>query len=383
MRRHPADVCSDDEDFRTHSSESSFDLRRIICLALFLSAGWTSLLSAADDSTTPAIGRLLSQLTSDRFSERVAAQKELAEQAASRPEVFAEAYANAGPEERARLRQLLETVFISCPDDRGDRAEQALMAMEEGGSPAAQAILMGNARLRESRALAAVDRLGADLIYIYPGSDVPRSPPPLLAPLVGIGFGEPAQLKAILIPENWTGTLKDLWHFERLSHHQNLAIYSIRGNQLSPDDLLQLTSKLAGSQVIIRGACLGIVAMSGSMTADVGKVVENSAAAEAGIRPRDRILQLNETPVRNFSHLIELLTDFHPHDQVKLHVSRDDSVQEIPVTLASWKGVIYQELHAIPPPTPFPGPLGIGTPPPPELPQPEMEHQPFITPENN
>jgi len=311
---------------------------------------------------------LLSALNSDDFSQRVSAQKSLARQAAENPESLAEAFGDASAEERARLLQLLEGVFLASADEQGDRAERTLMTLADAGASTAEAILIGNARLRESRAREAIERLGAHLTYIHPA--LSRSAPPITAPGVGIGFGEPALLRVILIPETWIGTLADLWQFERLSHHQNLIMYNIRGSRLSVDDLLPLTAKLVGLQIVIRGACLGIESSPGSTTAEITAVIEKSAAAEAGLQPNDLIEMLNDTKVRNFSHLVELLTEFHPGDKIDLQVRRNGDSLVIPVTLASWKAVLARELQALPAPTPFPGPLGFGSPPPPEKPVP-------------
>jgi hypothetical protein len=59
-----------------------------------------------------------------------------------------------------------------------------------------------------------------------------------LAPLSGIGFGEPAVLYGVWLHSDWKGTAEDLWHIERLAHWPDLVIYSIRGNGIDRRDLL-------------------------------------------------------------------------------------------------------------------------------------------------
>lgn len=358
----------------------SLSMRTALLLA-GIGLGMSSALSSVHaEPTSPSISMLLEKLSSNQFAERTLAQRELAQRTAQAPEDLLAVYAEVSPEVRSRIRQLLEGVMLSYADERGDRAEKALMALEDFGSSSAQSILIGNSRLRESRAKVAIERLGGDLSYVHPATI--RFPSPTV-PVMGVGFGDPSELATILIPEDWTGTTEDLWQFERLAQHQNLVIYNIRGNQVSIDELLPLSSKLVGLQVVIRGACLGIEAISGSPIAEVSAVVEKSAAAAAGVRPYDQIVRLNETPVRNFNHLVELLAEFRPGDNITLEVRRNEKFLTLPVTLASWKTVLRRELRAVAPPTPFAGPLGFGTPLPPEMPTPLLDHRQLMNPENN
>ena len=354
---------------------------RTILLLAGIGLGMNSALPCVyAEPTSPSVSTLLAKLSSNQFSERALAQRELAQRTAQAPEDLLDAYVEASPEVRSRIRQLLEGVMLAYADERGDRAEKTLMALEDFGSPTAQSILIGNSRLRESRAKVAIERLGGDLSFVHPATI--RFPSPTV-PVMGVGFGDPSVLATILIPEDWTGTTTDLWQFERLAQHQNLVIYNIRGNQVSLDDLLPLSSKLVGLQVVVRGACLGIEAISGSPIAEVSAVVEKSAAAAAGIRPYDQIVKLDETPVRNFNHLVELLAEFRPGDNITLEVRRNEKLLTLPVTLASWKTVLRRELRAVAPPTPFAGPLGFGTPVPPEMPTPLLDHRQLMNPENN
>lgn len=343
----------------------------LLGICLWLTTVASTVYAAPEQRTETSIIWLLQKLASDDFSDRVQAQRELALRAAFSPEQLALAYPEANPEARARLLQLLEGVFLAHADERGDRAERALMAIRDAGSVTAQSILTGNAQLRESRAKQAIERLGGQLSYMHPANN---NTPSITAPVVGVGFGDPAELRTILVPEDWKGQPEDLWQFGRLSHQQNLVLYNIRGNHVSIEDLLPLSASLIGLRVEVRGACLGIQASPGSPKAEILSIVEKSAAAEAGLQRNDQIEKLNDVPVRNFTHLVDLLTEYRPGDKVIMQIRRDVELLNVPVTLASWKTILSRELQTVPPPTPFPGPLGIGTPVSPLPPEPAPVH---------
>ncbi len=324
--------------------------------------------SAADQRIQP----LLRHLDSDSFAERVSAQRALARLAEHEPEVLAAAAPSADPEGQTRLVQALEGAFLQFSDERGDRAEQALMQLSLAECPAAlnaQDALRGNAPLRESRARRALERLGAKLTYVHPTElrDTPSQP---TAPLTGVGFGEPAVLHSILIPEDWRGTKHDLWHLTRFAHRRNLVLYNIRGSGITHEDLLPLAAVLPGLTLHERGACLGIRAMAGVATAQVHDIVANSAAQIAGLQREDEILKLDDRPVRNFPHLVELLLNYAPGDKVTLQIRRNQELSDVTVRLSSWKDMPQSETVTVPAPALFVGPLGSSVPPPPPLPEP-------------
>lgn len=349
----------------------------LLSATLALSADTPS--RAAEKGDQPLLTELVQQLSSDDLNQRVEAQKQLALRVSNDPEPLFAAYFEVDSEARTRLLQLLEGIFLSCSDERGEWAEQAIVRLRDAGSIQAQSILMGNARLRESRARVALERLGGQLTYIHPANNVyPR----VTSPGTGVGFGEAAELRNILIPEDWKGTVDDLWHLQRLDHLHNLVIYNIRGNSIQTEDILPYAAHLPGLTIQERGACLGIQAVPGSAKAKVLHVVRNSAAEAGGVRQNDEIITLNGDPVDNFNHLVEILTDFKAGDEIRLGVLREGREKELTVILASWKTMIAQELQTVQAPGLFPGPLGTAVPPSPAPARPALEeHQ--IQYENN
>lgn len=327
---------------------------------------------ASEQPFQPSLADLVRQLSSNDISQRVEAQKQLAQRSSDDPDQLLEAYFQADSESRTRLLQLLEGIFLSCDDARGEWAEKAIVRLRDAGSVQAKSILIGNARLRESRARQALERLGGQVTYIHPANNVyPR----ITSPGIGVGFGEPAEIRNILIPEDWKGTVDDLWHLQRLDHLPNLVIYNIRGSRIETEDILPYAAHLSGLTIQERGACLGIHCVPGGTRAKVLHVVRNSAAEAGGIRQNDEILTINGTQVDNFQHLVEILTGYKAGDEIRISVLREGREKELTVKLASWKTMIAQELQSVQAPGLFPGPLGIAVPPSPAPPTPAAEEQ--------
>jgi hypothetical protein len=343
-------------------------LKMLVVLLVIASSSF-----AADEPSltplSPEQQRLIGQLSSADFQERVRAQRELATLAEAAPELVANLLPKLDSEAQDRLCRLLEGVLLKHDDERGDRAERALEQISRSASPAAleaEAILRCNDRLRESRARAALERLGAQLSFVYPSEGRSAA----TSPGIGVGFGESAVLDTILILASWKGTPADLWHLKRLSRHQELRLYNIRGSRVPLEDLLRLAAVLPGLMVAERGGCLGIRATPTATAAQVYEVVPNSAAMLAGLQPLDVIERLGPDKVRNFSHLVELLLQYGAGETVMLEVLRNGETLKIPVTLSSWTEIQQSEQFSVPAPAPFAGPLGQSRPVPVPLPEP-------------
>jgi Do/DeqQ family serine protease len=70
----------------------------------------------------------------------------------------------------------------------------------------------------------------------------------------------------------------------------------------------------------------------------VQEVLEDGAAAEAGIKQGDVILSVNDVPTNSKAALLEMIGTHRPGDQVKLVVMRDDKVKDYEVTLKNRSG---------------------------------------------
>jgi S1-C subfamily serine protease len=72
----------------------------------------------------------------------------------------------------------------------------------------------------------------------------------------------------------------------------------------------------------------------------VGKVVEDSPAAKAGLRVNDILLSFDKTPIANAAHVYKLLGELPPHSSLPVVVSRSGALLTIQVTLGERQGVI-------------------------------------------
>jgi hypothetical protein len=131
---------------------------------------------------------------------------------------------------------------------------------------------------------------------------------------------------------------------KQLQHCKSLQQVWLYGTRLQPSDVENLR-KLLPEQVLIdyrRGALLGVGRTAGSDTtgpAIVNSVSPGSAAAAAGIQPKDVIQKFNGEPIPNFKALTSKIADHHPGDEVALEVLRNDKAMEIKVKLGQWKTV--------------------------------------------
>lgn len=322
---------------------------------------------ADEPETGDPLDQIVANLQSTNFFERTSAQKSLTEIASGRIEDLARAAVVADQETAERIVQVLESIFLSDAGEAGELAEIALEALQfsgRSGSVAAGKVLHGNSRLRESRARKAIESLGGEFVYFKPlaqemGQYYFESKFSILPVRgVGVGFGEPAVLLAIYLHEDWKGTEEDLWHFRRLAHQRDIVLYSIRGNSIPIEQLLVMARFIRGLSVQERGACLGIQSSADGLC-EVKKVVTGGAADQAGLKEADIVTQLNEIRIRSFPHLVEELASRKKGDKVTLQVYRNSALQNVEVTLGSWRDVSQKSEKTALPPRPFGGPLHV------------------------
>ncbi|MDR1668025.1 MAG: trypsin-like peptidase domain-containing protein [Bacteroidales bacterium] len=70
----------------------------------------------------------------------------------------------------------------------------------------------------------------------------------------------------------------------------------------------------------------------------VENVVEDGAAATAGIREGDIVKALNGVPVNSYAELQEQLSKYRPNDQIEVAIERDNKLQQLKVTLKNEEG---------------------------------------------
>jgi S1-C subfamily serine protease len=104
------------------------------------------------------------------------------------------------------------------------------------------------------------------------------------------------------------------------------------------------------AQFIHSGAYLGVflgdlsearareLKLSEPRGAVVGKVIEESPAAKAGLRENDVILTIRQEPVENAAHFYRLLGAIPPRRTIAISISRDGAIQHLQVTLGERRG---------------------------------------------
>lgn len=347
---------------------SSWKSPILLCVCSLIAIGGTP--GLAEETSLAAV---FNELNSSSFLERTTAQRKLSEVASANIDKLSDSAIEADSEVAQRIVEALESVFLKSDGAAGEQAEIALRKIAQSGRPAsvgAGLVLQGNARLCESRARVALEKLGAQFVYYSPyatnnGGAVFHAKAAVL-PDVGVGFGPAAVLHSIYLHEDWTGKKEDLWHFIRLSNYRDLEIYSIQGNGIDLIDLFILARSIRGLRVVERGACLGITTGQFQSPCQVGRVMPEGAAGKGGIQTDDVIVGLDEIVIRNFPHLVQTLQGYKIGDEVTFTIFRNGEELQKQVTLASWRSVMTPSKEkpngtnptVIKSPTLFGGPFG-------------------------
>lgn len=115
---------------------------------------------------------------------------------------------------------------------------------------------------------------------------------------------------------------------------QSLRLY---GTNITEDGEQELTKQLDGLEIYrSNGGFLGIASPSTGEVV-VTKVVRESAAHQAGIQLNDKIVEIQDKPIKNFTALRATLADFRPDEIVKVKVIRQvidpDTMKLVPTEM--------------------------------------------------
>jgi C-terminal processing protease CtpA/Prc len=119
-------------------------------------------------------------------------------------------------------------------------------------------------------------------------------------------------------------------------------VYHITGNSIPREDVQALAARLPNMRLHHRGASLGISGPAIDICY-VDKILENSPAQQAGLRPGDMIEALGNEPIGRFQELVEKLIDRAPGETVTIKLRRrseqtgDLELIEKQVVLGNWK----------------------------------------------
>ncbi|MCA9111109.1 MAG: PDZ domain-containing protein [Planctomycetaceae bacterium] len=304
--------------------------------------------NVSTSSTTPAeIAHLIQQLEHPDFSQREAATRQLQQTGEIAITALLEASQSQSPEVATRSLQVLEDLFLS--DDPAtfiavDDALNELMDSTQGMVVvAASQILARHMLLREKRAVQIIRDLGGTVQYGTIEDSYASQQRFMMGPT---SRSRPFEVypRIIILGKKWTGGLEALKYLRWLAHRDDLTLYVVRGNGVPLADAQALGATLPNLNVLERGPYLGLVGRSGDQPiCDVDDVAPDGPAMQAGLRPGDTILKLEDKKVGPFQDLIDQLKEYEIGQTVTITVRRNGETKALEVVLGEWKMSDYSD----------------------------------------
>ncbi|MEO1999605.1 MAG: PDZ domain-containing protein [Planctomycetaceae bacterium] len=277
--------------------------------------------------------QLIKDLDSPNFRVRLTASRNLSRVAAGAVDALRRAATHGSLEVRARVIDILKTMYISSRKRDATAADEVLEGLVETGDAeaamAAKVVLLEHSDLRDQRAWQHIERLGGRRRNL----DQQR----VIVPN-GAVFRMQRAVANIELDDQWTGGDGGLKYLKRLSSID--ALYLIDGVNVSQDAVDELFRVIPGLNVQRRGsAYLGIAGAPnplGGLGCLVASVKVNSAAFQAKIERGDVITKFNGVEIPSFEALIAQIKTKKAGDVVRVNVSRQGQPLELDVTLGRW-----------------------------------------------
>jgi hypothetical protein len=369
----------------------------LIVTALFKSLPLAAAALAAESTSTPGqIGRWIDELASESFVTREDATQALIGAGEAVIEPLTAALADADAETAVRGVFVLRELALSGDEALETKARDALVLIAHGRSRSAASKATATVaridEVRQERALAALDRLGADVqhdaqiqidlriefvrTWVYIGADF-RGTDEDLKQLRWLGNVQALTLEGERITNNslpGVAGMKELMkleikrakvthvglaaaadlpklaeldvfytpiddgavpHLQRMKTAEVLKLY---GTKMTSKAAEKLQLALAGTRVDLRqGAFLGIGCGPHELGCIVTQVRIGTAAAEADLRPGDVITHYSDRKVEDFEQLTQMIGENVPGDSVMLSVWRDGGKLTKKVKLGEWE----------------------------------------------
>lgn len=305
-------------------------------LVFWLAAISTDLLAADDAKVAqPAdLSAAIRNLDAVDFAVREQAFEDLSKAGPAAIESLARTAREGSAEAAARSLELLNRLYAVNRDDSFDATEVVLFELMKSERTAtrdrAARILELGADHRVQRAVAELTKMGGLVkasdptgIFAAAANRNPRNLTP----------------NNIFITRRWTGGDEGLKQLVRLYHLPRLRIYRTKQAPVTEDALDVIASEMGNvDEIQVRGeGYLGISAQQPAPGCLVSSVAEDSAAAKAGLREGDTILQFDGHDIKSFQELIELLNDKLPGDKVPVLYLRNREEKTVEVELTDWK----------------------------------------------
>lgn len=271
------------------------------------------------------------ELSAADYDRREAASEQLAAWGAAAVPALARAVDEGTVESSARALKVLGQQWVDGDEPLRDQIEPLLeqwaassrfqLAKQAGG------LLAANLDIRESRAVAAIRRLGGKVQY---RAELANSPQ--------FRSNTTRSLSYVAIGKKWQGGVDGLKYIRRLERLPHLFI-------VSPDvvsaEVAQTTFAETSIKWEFRGSAFLGITFDVVPVCRVNDVNEGSPAALGGLRRGDQIIQVNDIAVDTANSLKEILEGFQPGDVVKMLVERDENGEylerTLEVRLGSWE----------------------------------------------
>lgn len=291
----------------------------------------------ADGDNQPAdIPTLIEQLDDADFARRESAVQQLGKLGRTAIDPLVEAAAGTSPEVTSRAVNLLERMMESDDPQTVDAADAALVSLLSSDDPQAaslaQSALARKAVVREQRAIEKIKQLGGQ-VQIGPQVDAFGQPLPGLS----LAEAREARPRKFLVGRDWKGGVEGLEHFRRLAHISALTIYVEKASGVPLERVQALASVLPGLMVHHRGPLLGVEANPNEPDAcNIRRATPGGPADKAGLQGGDRVLALEDRPVRMFEDLVDALMKYEAGETVTLRIERQGEIIDVDVELEAW-----------------------------------------------
>ncbi|MBL4883003.1 MAG: PDZ domain-containing protein [Planctomycetaceae bacterium] len=109
--------------------------------------------------------------------------------------------------------------------------------------------------------------------------------------------------------------------------------------KISPSFIQEMRSKYPMLQINYRGvAYLGIAGQNHSQGCQIYYLDSGMPAQLAGVKTGDVLTSFNEQQVKSFEHLVHLIGEHQPDDEITLKLIRKGQELSLPCKLTGWKG---------------------------------------------
>ena len=285
--------------------------------------------SEVADAQIPEQARLaLIDLDANEFQKREDAADRLFELGIAAVPPLRMAAEVGSPEVAARSFEVLQRLYLVENEGTNEAVDEAFRHLTRvdnlTATARAERVLESVSELRQARAVAKLERLGAVIHENENNVDRPRP-----------------RIDLVLFGRDWVGTDQDVRLIERIEDLRLAeipTIYVVKGVHISEETKFAIRINLPTLDIQNRGpARLGVRNLVTSGNGCFIRDVEPDSAADgAGLKPSDQIIEIDGKPVESFTGLIDVIGEKEPGDVVPIVYVRDGQTRKTEAKLSAW-----------------------------------------------